>query len=321
MTDARRITLTSSSCTAVLTDLGARLLELHVPDANGVLADVVLARPAADVATDDTYMGAMVGRCANRIRDGVVEIDGRSIQLSRNEGDNHLHGGSRGFDRMVWETSREDVGEVTFSRVSPDGEEGYPGTLTVSATYRLAGTTLSVDVHATTDAPTIVNVVHHTYVNLAGHDAGTVADHSLQVRGSSYLPVDEAVLPTGEVRAVAGTPFDFRTPAPIGGRGVDIDHTWVLDGVGTREVAVLVDPRSGRRMAVTTDQPGLQVYAGGHLGGATAKGAGGAYRAGAGVALEAQHFPDAPNHRHFPSVELRPGEDYTSTVRFDFTAC
>ena len=318
MTDARRITLANGACTAVFTDLGARLLELHVPDAHGTLADVVLGRPSL-AEVDEAYMGATVGRCANRIRDGRVEVDGVPIRLSRNEGDNHLHGGSRGFDRMIW-SAAEEGDAVVFSRISPAGEEGYPGALAVSVTYRLVGTSLSVDVRATTDAPTIVNVVHHSYVNLGGHDAGTVADHVLLVRGSAYLPVDGALLPTGEIRAVAGTPFDFRTPAPIGGTGVDVDHTWVLDGAGTREVAVLVDPASGRRMSVSTDQPGLQVYAGGHLGGLTAKGGAGTYRAGAGVALEAQHFPDTPNHRHFPSIALRPGETYASTVRFDFTA-
>lgn len=318
MTDARRITLANGACTAVFTDFGARLLELHVPDAHGTLADVVLGRPSL-AEVDEAYMGATVGRCANRIRDGRVEVDGVPIRLSRNEGDNHLHGGSRGFDRMIWSTAEEDDA-VVFSRISPAGEEGYPGALAVSVTYRLVGTSLSVDVRATTDAPTIVNVVHHSYVNLGGHDAGTVADHVLLVRGSAYLPVDGALLPTGEIRPVAGTPFDFRTPAPIGGTGVDVDHTWVLDGAGTREVAVLVDPGSGRRMSVSTDQPGLQVYAGGHLGGLTAKGSAGTYRAGSGVALEAQHFPDTPNHRHFPSIALRPGETYASTVRFDFTA-
>lgn len=318
MTDARRITLANGACTAVFTDLGARLLELHVPDAHGTLADVVLGRPSL-AEVDEAYMGATVGRCANRIRDGRVEIDGVPIRLSRNEGDNHLHGGSRGFDRMIWSAAEEDDA-VVFSRTSPAGEEGYPGALAVSVTYRLVGTSLSVDVRATTDASTIVNVVHHSYVNLAGHDAGTVADHVLLVRGSAYLPVDGALLPTGEIRPVAGTPFDFRTPAPIGATGVDVDHTWVLDGAGTREVAVLVDPGSGRRMSVSTDQPGLQVYAGGHLGGLTAKGSAGTYRAGAGVALEAQHFPDTPNHRHFPSIALRPGETYASTVRFDFSA-
>lgn len=318
MTDARLITLANGACTAVITDLGARLLELHVPDAHGTLADVVLGRPSL-AEVDEAYMGATVGRCANRIRDGRVEIDGVPIRLSRNEGDNHLHGGSRGFDRMIW-SAAEEGDAVVFSRISPAGEEGYPGALAVSVTYRLVGTSLSVDVRATTDAPTIVNVVHHSYVNLAGHDAGTVADHVLLVRGSAYLPVDEALLPTGEIRPVAGTPFDFRTPTPIGRTGGELDHTWVLDGAGTREVAVLVDPASGRRMSVSTDQPGLQVYAGGHLGGLTAKGSAGTYRAGAGVALEAQHFPDTPNHRHFPSIALRPGETYASTVRFDFTA-
>ena len=216
--EVQLVTLSSPTCTAVLTDLGARLLELHVPDRSGALADVVLQRATlTDVAGDPAYMGATVGRYASRIRCGRIQVDGRPIRLSVNEGEHHLHGGLRGFDRMIWSVQPgEDA--VTFWRVSPAGEEGYPGTLTASVTYRLTESTLHVSIRATTDAPTVVNIVPHPYVNLGGHDAGTVDDHVLTVAADAYLPVDEASLPTGQALGVAGTPFDFRTPARVGGR-------------------------------------------------------------------------------------------------------
>lgn len=321
--EPRRFTLSSDGCRAVLTDLGARLLELHVPDWSGTTADVALQRPTfADVAEDPAYMGATVGRCANRTRLGQAEIDGAAVQLSVNEGRHHLHGGVRGFDRRLWSADASD-GEVSFHRVSPAGEEGYPGTLTTRVTYRLSGSTLSVGVRASTDAPTVVNIAHHSYFNLAGHDAGTVDDHVVTVHASHYLPVDGELIPTGEVRAVAGTPFDLRTPAPIGGRGVAFDHNWVLDdwvpGV-MRDVAVVDEPRSGRRMTVSTNQPGLQLYTGEHLAGLTGKGAVTGYPAFAGLALEAQGFPDAVHHAHFPSTELLPGQTYVSDVAYAFAS-
>ncbi|WP_237569003.1 aldose epimerase family protein [Mycolicibacterium lacusdiani] len=320
--DARRFTLTSDTCRAVLTDLGARLLELHVPDRTGAWADVVLQRPTfADVAEDPAYMGATVGRCANRTMLGRAEIDGAAVQLSINEGRHHLHGGVRGFDRRLWSADASDD-EVSFHRVSPAGEEGYPGTLTTRVTYRLSGSTLSVGVRASTDAPTVVNVVHHSYFNLAGHDAGTIDDHVVTVHASHYLPVDQDLIPTGEVRAVAGTPFDFREPAPIGGRV--FDHNWVLDDWTPdvmRDVAVVHEPRIGRRMTVSTNQPGLQLYTGEHLAGLTGKGAVAGYPAFAGLALEAQGFPDAVHHEHFPSTALLPGQTYVNDVAFAFASC
>jgi aldose 1-epimerase len=322
--DGRRFTLTSDACRAVVTDLGARLLELHVPDRSGTAADVVLQRPTfADVAEDPAYMGATVGRCANRIRLGRAEIDGAAVQLSLNEGQHHLHGGIRGFDRRPWSVDASDD-EVSFHRVSPAGEEGYPGTLTTRVTYRLSGSTLRVGVRASTDAATVVNVVHHSYFNLAGHDAGTIDDHVVQVHASHYLPGDDELIPTGEVRAVAGTPFDFRTPAPVGERGVAFDHNWVLDDWAPdvmREVAVVDDPGSGRRMTVSTNQPGLQLYTGEHLAGLTGKGAVAGYPAFAGLALEAQAFPDAVHHAHFPSTALLPGQTYVNDVAFAFASC
>ncbi len=331
------VTLSNDTCRAVLTDLGARLLELHVPDEHGTLADIVLQRPTLkDVATDDNYMGSTAGRYANRVRDGKLVIDGEPVQLSVNEGANHLHGGLRGFDRKVWsvEYGRDaDEDAVTFWRVSPHGEEGYPGTLTTSVTYRLEGSALSVDIQATTDKPTVVNIVHHSYFNLGGHDSGTILEHLLQMRSSFYLPVDDDLLPTGEVLSVAGTPFDFRTPTPIGknigavthsgaGRvtegGVGYDHNWVLDGVGMRDVVDLTDPRSGRHLTMSTNQHGVQLYVGGYLEGVSGKAPVGAYPAFAGLTLETQSFPDGVNHSHFPRATLLPGETYLNKVRFEF---
>jgi aldose 1-epimerase len=335
--EIQTVTLTDGIYRAVVTDLGARLIELHVPDKNGVLADVVLQRPSlADMAHDDNYMGSTAGRYANRIRAGKFDIAGSSVQLTLNEGTNHLHGGRRGFDRKIWSIEEpHDEREVTFWRISPDGEEGYPGALTTGVTYRLEAATLTVDIRATTDAPTIANIVHHSYFNLAGHNAGTILDHELEIRSSHYLPVDDELLPTGEVRPVAGTPFDFRTPTPIGkniaevdnsgagrptGEIVGYDHNWVLDGNGMREVLVATDPASGRRLTLSTNLPGLQLYVGGYLEGVTGKAPVNSYPAFAGFTLETQYFPDSVNHPGFPDPRLNPGQEFHNRIRFDFTA-
>jgi aldose 1-epimerase len=331
------ITVSNDVCTAVLTNLGARLVELHVPDRDGNLADVVLQRPSLeDMATDDNYMGSTAGRYANRIRDGKLVIGGTPVQLSLNEGANHLHGGLRGFDRHIWSTElAADGSAVTFWRISPNGEEGYPGTLTTSVTYRLEESALSIDIRATTDAATVVNIVHHSYFNLGGHESGTVLDHLLEMRSSFYIPVDDDLLPTGEVLAVEGTPFDFRKPRPVGENMAEVsnagagrvtqgatgyDHNWVLEGTGMREVVFVTDPRSGRRLTMSTNQPGVQLYVGGYLGGVTGKGPAGEYQAFAGLTLETQTFPDAVNHSHFPQAELHPGQTYLNSMRFVFSA-
>ena len=331
------VTLESGTHKAVLTNLGARLLELHVPDRDGNLADVVLQRATyEEIATDDNYMGSTAGRYANRIRNGLLPIGAQTVQLSINEGENHLHGGLRGFDRKLWSTQYGTAGdEVTFWHVSPDGDEGYPGTLTCSVTYRLDGHALSIDIRATTDALTVANIVHHSYFNLAGHDSGTILEHVLQMQSGYYTPVDDDLLTTGEVLSVAGTPFDFRTPTPIGkniadvthsgaGRvsdaGVGYDHNWVLDGSGMREAVYLSDPASGRRLTMSTNQAGVQLYVGGYLEGVSAKNGGGTYPAFAGLTLETQVFPDSPNHAHFPQAQLTPGQTYLNSVRFEF-AC
>lgn len=330
------VTLTEGSLRAVVTNLGAKLLELQVPDAHGSTADVVLQRPTlAEIATDENYFGATAGRFANRIREGRLTIDGQAFELSINEGRNHLHGGRVGFDRHVWTTEPGGNASVAFRRTSPDGEEGYPGALACKVTYRLEPSALIIDIEATTDAPTVCNLVHHSYFNLGGHDSGSILDSLLELHSSYYLPVDEELLPTGEVLAVAGTPFDFRNPTPIGrhvaevqhggaGRattdaGAGFDHNWVLEGVGMRQVLTLTDPASGRKMIMSTNQPGVQVYTGGYLDGVSAKGAVGRYAAFSGVTMETQTFPDAVNFSHFPQALLRPGQTYENRMRFDFS--
>ena len=330
------ITLFNDTCKTVLTNLGARLLELHTPDKEGDFADIVLQRTTfEEMASDDNYMGSTAGRYANRIRGGKLVIDGQPVALSINEGNNHLHGGDRGFDRKLWSIEYGAGGdEVKFWLISPRGEEGYPGTLTTSVTYRLEHSALSIDIRATTDAPTVANIVHHSYFNLGGHESGTILDHLLEMRSSFYIPVDDELLPTGEVLRVEGTPFDFRAPTPIGkniaevsnsGAGrvtediVGYDHNWVLDGVGMRDVVLLTDTVSGRRLTMSTNQPGVQLYVGGYLGGVSGKVPVTAYPAFAGLTLETQTFPDAVNHAHFPQAELRPGETYLNSVRFELS--
>ncbi|MGW5445971.1 aldose epimerase family protein [Streptomyces asiaticus] len=333
----RIVTLENEHCKAVLTDLGARLLEFHVPDRDGVMADVVLGRPSLREAFEDrSYMGATAGRYAGRIAAGRFSLDGAEYQLATNEGVNHLHGGERGFDQYPWSTVRHPGEEaVSFHRRSGDGEEGFPGTLDTRVTYRLEGNSLRITMTATTDRPTIVRLVHHSYWNLGGHDSGTVLDHVLQLNSSHYIPVDEELIPDGEVRPVEGNPYDFRTPKPIGKDNALIENTgagrvaagsagyddiWALDGSGMRVVGSLTDPASGRSLELATDQRGLCVYAGGYLAGEPAKGDLDAYPAFAGVTLETTGFPDDINIPHFPSPILRPGEVYTNDMRLTFTA-
>lgn len=332
------LTLSNAHCSVVLTDLGARLLEVHVPDRDGNVADVVLGRPGmTQTLNDPHYMGSTAGRFANRIRGGQFSLDGQAYKLATNEGLNHLHGGDRGFDRFVWSTEIHDDAEaVTFSRISPDGEEGYPGELSSRVTYRLERNTLHIEMSATTDTPTIVNMVNHAYWNLAGHDSGSVLDHAVQLFASNYTAVDpDDLLPTGEIRSVRNSPFDFLAPHTFGERNAAVensgagraengsagyDHNWVLDGSGTRTVAVITDPGSGRRVELATNQPGLHVYVGGYLGGVSAKGPAEQYDTFAGFTLETQTFPDGINHAHFPSPVLRPGERYLNTSALTFTA-
>lgn len=321
---------------ATLISYGAALQALVAPGRDGQLADIVLgfADAAAYVAAA-SYDGATVGRVANRIAGGRFVLDGRTYTLARNDhGRAALHGGERGFDKRVWEVAAVEPGAVTFRLVSRDGDQGYPGTLTATATYALdADARLTLTYGATTDAATIVNLSCHALFNLAGEGAAQGAlGNRLTVAADAYLPVDADLIPTGEIAPVAGTPFDFRAGQPIDARVRDAgdaqlrvargyDHNLVLSGsAGTvRLVARLEDAASGRVLEIDTDQPGLQFYSGNFLDGTTVGKRGRAYRQGDGIALEPQHFPDAPNQPGFPGIRLGPGEAYRSTIVYRLT--
>jgi aldose 1-epimerase len=305
---------------------GARLAGLWVPDQSGALADIVLGHDSlADWQAHGRYVGATCGRYANRIAGGRFTLDGREIELDRNEGANQLHGGSFGFDQKIWAIESLSEGHATLAATSPDGEMGYPGNLSARVTYRISGLGLEIVMEATTDASTVVNLVNHAYFNLAGQGSGDVMGHEVQIDAGFYLPVDDLQIPTGEVRSVAGTAFDFRTPRAIGAglpRPAAFDHNFCLsapvDGDGLRPCMVATDPASGRRMRLFTSEPGVQLYTGAHFSGAPGK-AGACYPRFAGFAAETQRFPDAPNRPHFPSARLEPGESYLHRMRFDFT--
>jgi aldose 1-epimerase len=316
---------------------GAIITAIYTPDRNGRRDDIVLGFDSvAGYLSGSPYFGAVVGRYANRIAGGHFTLDGVTYTLARNNGPNSLHGGLRGFDKVLWsaEPVRSDsaVG-VRLRYTSPDGEEGYPGTLQVQVTYTLtAHDELIVDYDATTDKATPLNLSQHTYWNLHGHGQGDILDHVLSLDASRYTPVDSTLIPTGEIAPVAGTPFDFRTPAAVGARidaaneqlgfGHGYDHNWVLDqprpGI-LSHAARLVDPVSGRAIDVSTTEPGIQFYAGNFLDG-TIKGKGGqVYGHRGALCLETQHFPDSPNHPNFPPTILRPGQRYQSRTIVTFS--
>lgn len=312
---------------------GAIVASVEAPDRDGVCRNVVLGH--ADLAgyvADTAYFGATIGRYANRIASGCFKLDGREYQLERNNPPNTLHGGLRGFDKAVWcAEPRAGVTAVTLRHRSADGDQGYPGTLDVAVTYMLSlDNVLTIDYAATTDRPTIINLTNHSYFNLAGEGTGDIYGHELTIAADAFTPVDATLVPTGERRAVAGTPFDFRTPLLIGPRlrdadeqlqrGRGYDHNFVLRGaVGTlRPVARLHDPLSGRVLEISTTEPGIQVYSGNFLDGFLVGPSRCCYRQGDGICLETQHFPDSPNQPHFPSTVLRPGHAFRSTTVWRF---
>jgi aldose 1-epimerase len=312
---------------------GAIISSIRVPDRNGTLADVVLGFDTLDpYVAGHPYFGAVVGRYGNRIARAQFSLNGQTYKLAANNGPNHLHGGVKGFDKFVWRGEAAPKGAgVSFSRTSPAGEEGYPGTLNVRVTYTLTdANALEVDYEATTDADTPVNLTQHSYFNLAGHDAGSILGHELMLNADRYTPVDATLIPTGELAPVQGTPFDFRTAAPIGARidqahdqlksGRGYDHNFVLNrtGSGLQRAARVVDPKSGRTLEVSTTEPGLQFYTGNFLDGSV-KGKGGAvYPHRGGFCLETQHYPDSPNKPSFPSSIVRPGQPLRSRTVLTF---
>ena len=335
------ITLTNEhGVTVRLIALGAGIQSLMVPDRNGKPADVVLGHAnLADYLAKPQYFGATVGRFANRLAKGRFVLDGKSHQLAANDGPNSLHGGVRGFDKVLWKVDRVSRGlgaAVTFSYVSPDGEEGYPGNLTVAATYRLnEDNEVSIEYRATADEPTIVNITNHSYFNLAGEgSADSVMRHLLTLPAAQFTPVDSTLIPTGEFRPVEGTAFDFRRAKTIGrdirdGRdeqilfGKGYDHNWVIgrETVQTpRLVARVEEPVSGRVLEVLSNQPGVQFYSGNFLDGTVAGKSGRSYRQGDAFTLEPQLFPDTPNRPAFGSARLQPGAAYVNQIIYRFSA-
>jgi aldose 1-epimerase len=307
-----RFTLTGADgLTARILTYGGILQRLEAPDRDGRTANVTLGYDTLDRYPDETYtsrmpfFGAIIGRYGNRIAGGRFELDGATHRLPLNNGPNTLHGGATGYHTRLWQ-AEPIAGGVRLSRVSPDGENGFPGTLTVNVSYTLEGNALRIDYDAVTDRPTVVNLTNHAYWNLAG--GGTIDAHELQIDAGRYTPVDDTLIPTGELASVEGTPYDFRRPRAIG--DFPYDHNWALDG--GEPAAVLHDPASGRTLTITTTEPGLQFFASGPLDVPP-------YGRGAGAALETQHFPDSPNRPEFPSTVLRPGERLTSTTVLAFS--
>jgi len=310
-------------------DYGATVVDLVVPDRKGVPGDVALGFDSAEPYFDKCpYFGATIGRYGNRIAKGEFSLAGKRYQLPTNDHGNSLHGGDKGFDKQMWkeETVSENPPSIRFTRTSPDGEEGYPGTLHVSVTFTLSDkNALKISYKATTDKPTVVNLTNHTYFNLSGAGEGTILGEVLKINADKITPVDAQLIPTGELKKVAGTPWDFREGKPIGrdiketgGDPIGYDHNFVLTK-GADFAAQVYDPASGRVMTVTTDQPGLQFYSGNFLDG-TLKGKGGkTYPQYAAFCLETQHFPDSPNHASFPSTVLKPGDVYETTTHYIFS--
>lgn len=320
--------------TARVMTYGAILTEMHVPDKAGNFADVTLGfSDLAGYLKGHPYFGATTGRYANRIAGGKFAIDGKEFKLAVNNGPNSLHGGLKGFDKVVW-TAREiqnPLGpSVRFEYTSADGEEGYPGNLKVVVVYTLTNDNeLRIDYGAETDKPTVVNLTNHAYWNLAGEGQGTILDHELQVIATQFTPVDNTSIPTGEFKNVEGTSMDFLKPHTIGGRiaqapnGNGYDHNFVLrkTGDGTLDLAAtLKDPKSGRVMQILTSEPGVQLYTANFVDGSLTGKSGGKYVKHGAVCLETQHFPDSPNKPNFPSTVLRPGERYMSTTIHRFSA-
>ncbi|MFT8472281.1 aldose epimerase family protein [Acetobacter persici] len=322
---------------------GGIITAISTPDKTGKFANIVLGFPTLEGYTRDSaagglYFGALVGRYANRIANATFDLDGSTYHLAATEPPNTLHGGRNGFDKKIWSVKKiPDLTDATgaeLTLVSPDGDEGFPGTLTVHVSYILDNTNrLSIRYRASTDRPTVLNLTNHSYFNLGGEGSGTVENHVLTLNADHYTPTDAASIPTGDIAKVENTPLDFRTPHRIGERlrstfsqmrqARGYDQNWVLNaptGTAPGLAATLTDPASGRSLSVFTTQPGLQVYTGNSLDGRYAGPSGQTYRQTDGIALETQFFPDSPHHPNFPSTVLRPGEDFDQTTIFEFGA-
>jgi aldose 1-epimerase len=322
----------SGGMVAKVMTYGATLTELDTPDRNGEMDDVVLGFPSLDgYLAKEPYFGATVGRVGNRIAKGRFTLDGKTYQLAVNDGHNHLHGGIKGFDKVVWdaEVVPGDAPSVRFTRLSADGEEGYPGNCRVAVAYSIANSNeLRIDYTVTTDRDTPVNVTNHSYFNLGGPERGDVLGHVVMINADRYTVVDSELIPTGELRAVEGTPMDFRLPTPVGarikevgGNPVGYDHNYAVNGGGGKLtlVASVFEPKSGRAMEVSSTEPGVQFYTGNFLDGTITGKKGVLYRQYWGLALETQHFPDAMNQPSFQTDVLKAGETYRSTTIYRFS--
>ncbi|NLG19647.1 MAG: galactose mutarotase [Fibrobacter sp.] len=320
-----------------VTNYGCIVTSLKVPDKNNIHKDVVLGYNDVKSYVDNNYyFGAAIGRCGNRIGGAKFTLEGKEYNVTKNEGPNSLHGGSKGFDKVVWDAEafkNETGGGLEFSYVSKDGEEGFPGTLTLKITYTLTNNNeFRIDYFATTDKQTICNLTHHSYFNLNGEGNGDILGHKLMINGSRFTPVDSTLIPTGELKSVEGTPFNFLKSVEIGARiGSDdkqlklaegYDHNWVLDRPeGSKDLflaATVIEPESGRCMDVLTREPGVQFYSGNFLDGTLIGKSGRVYKHRYGFCLETQAYPDSPNKPDFPTTVLKPGETYKTTTVYRF---
>src|SRR5438445_2184720 len=327
-----------SGAEASITNYGGALVSLKMPDRNGKVADILLGYDNADgYAADKSYFGALVGRYGNRIGHAQFVLDGKTYTLGKNNGENTLHGGVKGFNKAVWTTkpvAAKGGQSLELSYLSQDGEEGFPGNLKVTVIYTLTDSNaLKIEYSATTDKKTVVNLTNHSYFNLAGQGNGDILGHLLTIEADKFTPVDSGLIPTGELRDVAGTPFDFRKPIAIGARigqddeqlklGGGYDHNFVLRrsaGSGESIAARVVEPTSGRVLEVWTTEPGVQFYTGNFLDGKSAGKGGATYPKRSAFCLDTQHFPDSPNQPKFPSVALNSGERYHTITTYKFSA-
>lgn len=340
LTDGRAVALytlvNDNGLKTTITSYGGIVVSLWVPDRDGTPGDVVLGFDTLDeYIKHNPFFGCLIGRYGNRIGGGRFTLDGVEYVLAQNNGPNHLHGGRQGFDKKLWDAQAIELPNgpaLKLRYVSPDGEEGYPGTLSVEVVYTLTNdNALRMDYRATTDKPTLVNLTNHSYFNLSAGQAETILDHELTLYADHFTPVDATLIPTGELRPVDGTPLDFRTPTRVGARidandeqlrfGGGYDHNWVINGpMGQlRPAARLYEPKSGRVMEVWTTEPGVQFYSGNMMPPAMSGKNGRTYPRRGGLCLETQHYPDSPNKPHFPSTVLRPGETYATTTLYKFS--
>jgi aldose 1-epimerase len=324
-------TLRNGKIEARITTYGGIVVSLRVPDRKGRQDDVVLGYDSlSQYIANNPYFGAIIGRYGNRIAHGRFTLDGKTYSLPKNDGDSSLHGGTRGFDKVVWKAKPIKDG-IELRYVSKDGEQGYPGTVTATVRYALSGDALRIEYSATTDKATVVNLTNHSYFNLDGQGKDTVLQHRLKINASRFTPVDSTLIPTGDLQSVESTPFDFRTSTAIGQRidmaddqlvkGKGYDHNWVLDKAQGElaEAAELYEPGTGRVLQVLTTEPGIQFYSGNFLDGTITGKESRVYGRRSGLCLETQHFPDSPNHTNFPSAELKPGERYHTVTVFKFS--